>query len=37
MIRNVLDIEEDVPVIPFSSLKRTGIEEVWSTIETIME
>lgn len=37
MIRKVLSVDENTPVIPFSSIKRTGIDEVWSTIETILE
>ncbi len=36
-IRTVLSLDEKTEVIPFSSLKRIGIEEVWSTIEAGME
>ncbi|MCX7773134.1 MAG: ribosome biogenesis GTP-binding protein YihA/YsxC [Clostridia bacterium] len=36
-IKTVLQLEETIKVIPFSSLKRTGIEEVWNQIETMME
>ena len=37
MIRTVLCLDEATMVIPFSSIKRMGIEEVWSTIENIMK
>ena len=37
MIRTVLNLSEDIRVIPFSSIKRIGIEEVWSAIENIMK
>ena len=37
MIRTVLNLAEDIRVIPFSSIKRIGIEEVWSAIENIMK
>ena len=37
MIRTVLNLVEDIQVIPFSSIKRIGIEEVWSAIENIMK
>ncbi len=36
-IRTVLSLDENTEVIPFSSLKRMGIEEVWSTIEAGMK
>ena len=36
LIRKVLSLTDDIPVIPFSSVKRTGIDEVWSTIESIL-
>ena len=36
-IRRVLEQGDDCEVIPFSSLKRMGIEEVWMKIESIME
>ena len=36
-IRTVLALDKECEVIAFSSLKRMGIEEVWSKIETILE
>lgn len=36
-IKKKLNLDDKSVVIPFSSLKRTGIDEVWSFIETIME
>jgi GTP-binding protein len=36
-IRTVLSLDENTEVIPFSALKRMGIEEVWSTIEAGMK
>ena len=36
-IRIVLELEKECEIIAFSSLKRMGIEEVWSKIETILE
>lgn len=37
MIRTVLCLDEGTPVIPFSALKKIGIQEVWSNVETIMK
>lgn len=37
MIRKTLHCVEGTPIIPFSSLKKTGIEEVWEYIEDMME
>lgn len=36
-IRTVLKLGYECEIIAFSSLKRMGIEEVWSKIETILE
>lgn len=36
-IRAVLELDKDCNIIVFSSLKRMGIEETWSKIETILE
>ncbi len=36
-IRTVLKLDQECEIIAFSSLKRMGIEEVWSKIETILE
>ncbi len=36
-IREVLNVSQSHAVIPFSSLKRIGIEEVWTEIEYIMK
>lgn len=36
-IRTVLALDENTEVIPFSSLKRMGVEEVWSAIEASMK
>lgn len=36
-IKKKLNIDNDSEIIPFSSLKRTGAEEVWSVIETFLE
>lgn len=36
-IRNVLELDRECDIIIFSSLKRMGIEEVWSKIESILE
>lgn len=36
-IRRKLDLDDDSQVIPFSSVKRTGIDEVWSIVETLLE
>ena len=32
VIRTVLKVKEETPVIAFSSLKRTGRDEVWNLI-----
>lgn len=37
LIRTCLELDEKTPVIPFSSMKRIGIEEVWETIESKMK
>lgn len=37
MIRTSLCLDEAAMVIPFSSVKRTGIIDVWSAIENIMK
>lgn len=37
IIRNALQCVEDTPIIPFSSLKKSGVEEVWECIEDIMQ
>lgn len=37
MIRTVLHLNEETEVIPFSSIKRTGITEVWTAIENLMK
>ena len=36
-IREVLKISQSHAVIPFSSLKRIGIEEIWAEIESKMK
>ncbi len=36
-IKIKLNLEDDSQVIPFSSIKRTGIDEVWSKVETLLE
>lgn len=36
MIRKVLELDDEISVIPFSSEKRFGIDETWSVIESIM-
>ncbi|MGI6622482.1 MAG: YihA family ribosome biogenesis GTP-binding protein [Clostridiaceae bacterium] len=36
-IRRKLNLDDGSKVIPFSSLKRTGAEEIWSVIETFLE
>ena len=37
IIRKTLQCIEGTPIIPFSSLKKTGIEEVWEYIEEMMK
>lgn len=37
MIRKSLKCVEGTPIIPFSSLKKTGMEEVWEYIEEMLE
>ena len=37
MIRKTLKCVEGTPIIPFSSLKKTGADEVWEYIEDMME
>lgn len=37
MIRTTLLLDEQTRIIPFSSLKRIGTEEVWTAIESMME
>lgn len=36
-IRNCLNLDEDIPIIPFSAMKRQGIDEVWNAVETMMK
>lgn len=36
-IRAVLELDNEHEIIAFSSLKRMGIDEVWSKIETVLE
>ncbi|NLP00595.1 MAG: YihA family ribosome biogenesis GTP-binding protein [Clostridiaceae bacterium] len=36
-IRAVLELDNEHKIIAFSSLKRMGIDEVWSKIETVLE
>lgn len=37
IIRKKLNCVEGTPIIPFSSLKKSGIEEVWEYIEDMLE
>ena len=37
MIRKTLRCVEGTPIIPFSSLKKTGVDEVWEYIEEMLE
>ncbi|MBQ3600353.1 MAG: YihA family ribosome biogenesis GTP-binding protein [Lachnospiraceae bacterium] len=37
IIRKTLRCVEGTPIIPFSSLKKSGIEEVWEYIEDMLE
>lgn len=37
IIRKTLRCVEGTPIIPFSSLKKTGVEEVWEYIEDMLE
>ena len=37
VIRKTLGCVEGTPIIPFSSLKKSGIEEVWEYIEDMLE
>lgn len=36
-IRTVLKLSSDIEVIPFSNIKRTGVEELWRRIGDILE
>lgn len=36
-IRACLELDENTPIIPFSSTKRVGIDEVWNAIESMMK
>lgn len=36
-IKRKLNIENDSEAIPFSSLKRTGVDEIWTIIENYLE
>jgi len=36
-IRAVLDLDNEHEIIAFSSVKRIGIDEIWSKIETVLE
>ena len=37
IIRKTLKCVEGTPIIPFSSLKKTGIDQVWEYIEEMLE
>lgn len=37
IIRKSLKCVEGTPIIPFSSLKKSGVEEVWECIEDVLE
>ena len=37
VIRKTIKCVEGAPIIPFSSLKKTGIDEVWEYIEDMLE
>lgn len=37
MIRKTLKCVEGTPIIPFSSLKKTGADEVWEYIDDMLE
>ncbi len=36
-IRARMSLDESTPIIPFSAMKRQGIEEVWTTVESMMK
>ena len=37
IIRDCLSIDDTIPIIPFSSTKRIGIDDVWENIDSMMK